>query len=120
VIRPIKVANDSIIQKRHGDPYAFRRGEEPSHIALATSLDFTYILLSNIGVKQMLSAKLHLHTDPQQFQAFRTTQLAYKEALNAVSRYAFAQGKTSSNLASHRGMYAQLRAKYHLPLPVSL
>src|SRR5713226_8559821 len=63
----------------------------------------------------MISAKLQLHTDPEQFQALRTTQLAYKEALNAVSRYAFAHGKTSSNLALHRGMYAELRAKYHLP-----
>jgi hypothetical protein len=55
----------------------------------------------------MISAKLQLHTDPEQFQALRTTQLAYKDALNAVSRYAFAHGKTSNNLALHRPRDAQ-------------
>jgi hypothetical protein len=32
-------------------------------------------------MKQLIAAKLKLHTDPQQFQALRTTQLAYRDAL---------------------------------------
>jgi len=48
----------------------------------------------------MISAKLKLHTTQQQFQALRRTQLAYRDGLNAVSRYAYEQGKTSSNLQS--------------------
>ncbi len=66
-------------------------------------------------MKQIISAKLKLNTSPEQFQALRHTQLAYRDALNAVSSYAFAHGKTSSNQALHRGMYTQLRALYHLP-----
>jgi hypothetical protein len=73
------------------------------------------VLLYTIGVKQMLSAKLKLHTSPAQFQALRRTSLAYRDGLNALSHYAYAHGKTSSNQALHRGMYAQLRATYHLP-----
>jgi putative transposase len=73
------------------------------------------VLLYTIGVKQMLSAKLKLHTSPAQFQALRRTSLAYRGGLNALSHYAYAHGKTSSNQALHRGMYAQLRATYHLP-----
>jgi len=66
-------------------------------------------------VKQILSAKLQLNTSPEQFQALRRTQLAYRDGLNAASNYAFAHGKTSSNQTLHRGMYAALRATYHLP-----
>jgi putative transposase len=66
-------------------------------------------------VKQVISAKLKLHTTPEQFQALRRTQLAYRDGLNAVSRYAYEQGKTSSNQKLHQGMYAALRARYHLP-----
>ena len=63
----------------------------------------------------MISAKLKLHTTPEDFQALRRTQLAYRDGLNAVSRYAYAQGKTSRNQKVHQGMYAELRARYHLP-----
>jgi len=63
----------------------------------------------------MISAKLKLHATPQQFQALRRTQLAYRDGLNAVSRYAYEQGKTSSNQQLHQGMYAALRRDYHLP-----
>jgi hypothetical protein len=41
-------------------------------------------------MKTMLTAKLKLHTDAIQFQAVRATQLAYRDALNYVSEYAFA------------------------------
>ena len=66
-------------------------------------------------MQQIITAKLQLITTPTQFQALRTTQLAYRDALNAVSSYAFEHGKTSSNIALHRGMYAELRARYGLP-----
>ena len=41
----------------------------------------------------VLTAKLNLHTTPDQFRAVRQTRLAYHDALNSVSRYAFAHGK---------------------------
>jgi putative transposase len=66
-------------------------------------------------MKQIITAKLKLLLSPEQLQALRQTQLAYRDALNAVSRYAFEQGKSSSVTRLHKGMYAQLRARYHLP-----
>jgi putative transposase len=66
-------------------------------------------------MKQIITAKLKLITTTEQFAALRTTQLAYREALNAVSSYAFEHSKTSSTVTLHRGMYAELRARYHLP-----
>jgi putative transposase len=63
----------------------------------------------------MLTAKLKLHTTPEQFAALRRTQFAYRDALNFVSRYAFANGKTSSNLRLHNGCYDDVRARYKLP-----
>ncbi len=64
-----------------------------------------------IGMKQIITAKLKLHTDPAQFAALRRTQLAYREALNVVSRHAFAHGKTSNQRLLQREMYAQIRAR---------
>src|SRR5215467_4734989 len=66
-------------------------------------------------MQQIITAKLKLITTPDQFQALRESQLAYRDALGAVSRYAFEHGKTSSNIVLHRGMYAELRTRYHLP-----
>jgi IS605 OrfB family transposase len=66
-------------------------------------------------MKQTITAKLKLLTTPEQFAALRETQLAYRDGLNAVSRYAFEHGKTSSVMRLHQGMYAELRAQYHLP-----
>jgi putative transposase len=78
-------------------------------------LTFTWLSYQNIGVKQIISAKLKLKTEPEQFQALRAVSLAYRDGLNAVSCYAYEQGKTSSNQRLHQGMYAQLRTRYHLP-----
>lgn len=47
-------------------------------------------------MNQVITAKLKLHTDPVQFTALRATQLAYRDALNYVSRYAFVHGKKSN------------------------
>ncbi len=66
-------------------------------------------------MKQIITAKLKLTTTPEQFAALRQTQLVYRDALNAVSLYAFAHGKTSSVTKWHKGMYAELRARFGLP-----
>ncbi|GHO57911.1 RNA-guided endonuclease InsQ/TnpB family protein [Ktedonobacter robiniae] len=66
-------------------------------------------------MKQIITAKLKLLPTPEQVEALRRTQLAYRDALNAVSQYAFEQGKTSSVTKLHTGMYAELRTRYHLP-----
>jgi putative transposase len=66
-------------------------------------------------MQQIITAKLKLLTTTDQFQALRATQLAYRDALNAVSSYAFEHGKTSSNITLHKGMYTELRTRYHLP-----
>jgi len=62
-----------------------------------------------------MTAKLKLHTTPEQFQALRTTQLAYRDALNHVSHYAFAHGKISSGRALQRDCYDEIRMQYLLP-----
>ena len=66
-------------------------------------------------MQQIITAKLKLLTATDQFAALRTTQLAYRDALGAVSHYAFEHGKTSSVTTLHKGMYPELRAHYHLP-----
>src|SRR5690242_9101893 len=70
-------------------------------------------------MQQIITAKLKLITEPKQFTALRQTQLAYRDALNAVSHYAFEQGKTSNVTRLHKAMYAELRARYHLPSQVA-
>jgi putative transposase len=66
-------------------------------------------------MQQIITAKLKLLTTPDQFAALRTTSLSYRDALNAMSHYAFEHGKTSSNITLHKGMYPELRTRYHLP-----
>jgi IS605 OrfB family transposase len=66
-------------------------------------------------MKQIITAKLKLHTTPSQFTALRKTQLAYRDALNAVSHYAFAHGKMSNQRALQRECYGDIRLKYGLP-----
>ncbi len=63
----------------------------------------------------MITAKLTLHTTPQQFQALRATQLAYRDALNYVSQYAYAHGKSSNRVFLQDGTYDSVRARFHLP-----
>jgi len=66
-------------------------------------------------MKHVVTTKLKLYTTPEQFQALRQTQLAYRDALNAVSRYAFEHGKMSNQEALQRGMYGEIRAIFKLP-----
>jgi hypothetical protein len=58
----------------------------------------------------VLTAKLKQHTTPEQFRSLRQTQLADREALNAVSRDACAHGKMSNKVGLQDGTYQQIRA----------
>ncbi|GHO77971.1 transposase [Ktedonobacter sp. SOSP1-85] len=62
-----------------------------------------------------MTAKLKLHTTPAQFQLLRATQLAYRDALNSVSRYAFEHGKISNAVRLQEGTYDEIRTRFHLP-----
>ncbi len=66
-------------------------------------------------MKQLITAKLKLHATPEQFAALRATQLAYRDALNYVSRYAYAHGKMSNQRRLQEGTYDDIRALYGLP-----
>jgi len=66
-------------------------------------------------MKVTLIAKLKLHTTPEQFMALRATQLAYRDALNYVSRYAYAHGKMSNKVGLQDGTYTEIRARYKIP-----
>jgi putative transposase len=65
-------------------------------------------------MKQVLTAKLKLLTDAAQFKALRATQLAYRDGLNYVSRYAYAHGKMSNKVRLQDGTYDELRARYKI------
>jgi IS605 OrfB family transposase len=62
-----------------------------------------------------ITAKLKLHTTPDQFRALRQAQLAYRDALNFVSRYAFEHDKMSNKVALQEATYLDVRAKFGLP-----
>jgi putative transposase len=66
-------------------------------------------------MKQTISAKLKLETTPEQFAALRATQLAYREALNHVSQYAYAHGKMSNQRRLQAACYDEIRVVYQLP-----
>ncbi len=79
------------------------------------ALDFLDEIWYTCSMRQMITAKLKLHTDAVEFVALRRTQLAYRDALNYVSRYAFAHGKKSNLEWLQRETYTEVRAAYHLP-----
>jgi putative transposase len=66
-------------------------------------------------MKQVITAKLKLHTTSEQFRALRATQLAYRDALNYVSEYAFEHGKMSNKVKLQEGTYDDVRAQFKLP-----
>lgn len=66
-------------------------------------------------MKTVITAKLKLHPEPEQFKALRATQLAYRDALNYVSDYAYEHGKMSNAVRLQEGTYAEIRETYHLP-----
>jgi putative transposase len=65
-------------------------------------------------MQQIITAKLKLHTDRAQFAALRKTSLAYRDALNFVSRYAYAHGKMSNQRALQQACYDEIRRSYKL------
>src|SRR3989454_3555912 len=66
-------------------------------------------------MKTVITAKLKLHTTTEEFAALRAMQLAYRDALNYVSRYAYEHGKKSNAVALQDGTYDEVRARFHLP-----
>lgn len=66
-------------------------------------------------MKQVISAKLKLNTTPEQFSALRTTQLAYRDALNAVSKHAYEHGKISNTRKLQSDCYDEIRIVHGLP-----
>src|SRR3989441_11670131 len=66
-------------------------------------------------MKTVITAKLKLHTTSQQFAQLRQTQLAYRDALNHVSQYAYEHGKSSNRVFLQDGTYDEVRARFHLP-----
>jgi IS605 OrfB family transposase len=62
-----------------------------------------------------ITAKLKLQTTPDQFRALRQAQLAYRDALNHVSRYAFAHGKMSNQIGLQEATYLDIRTRFGLP-----
>jgi putative transposase len=66
-------------------------------------------------MKQTIVAKLKLQTTPEQFQALRATQLAYRDALNFVSCYAFEHGKLSNKVKLQEGTYRAIRTRFKIP-----
>src|SRR5882672_2165639 len=66
-------------------------------------------------METVITAKLKLHTTPEQLAHLRRLQLAYRDALNFVSQYAFAHGKMSNKVALQDGTYHEIRTRFHLP-----
>src|SRR6059036_158070 len=66
-------------------------------------------------MKTVITAKIKLHTTPQQFAQLRATQLAYRDSLNYVSQYAFENGKLSNKVKLQDATYTEVRARFHLP-----
>jgi putative transposase len=67
------------------------------------------------GVKISITAKLKLKTTPEQFAALRATQLAYRHALNHVSAYSFAHGKTGNVRRLQTALYSEVRGQFGVP-----
>jgi putative transposase len=66
-------------------------------------------------MQQIITAKLKLITTPEQHQLLRQTQLANRDALNFVSRYAFVHRKISNAQKLHNGTYRDIRSMFGLP-----
>ena len=62
-----------------------------------------------------VTAKLKLPATPAQFRPLRATQLAYRDALNFVSRYTFAHATLTNKAGLQEGSYQEIRACFGLP-----
>ena len=76
---------------------------------------FSTVETEYFPMQTTITAKLKLITTPEQFAALRQTQLAYRDALNQASQYAFAHGKTSKSQRLPHALYEAVRAPYGLP-----
>jgi putative transposase len=65
-------------------------------------------------MKQIVTAKLKLDPDKEQHVLLRNTTLAYRDALNFASLYAFENNKMSNQQAIQRGTYQQMREKFKI------
>ena len=70
-------------------------------------------------MQQIITAKLKLIATLEQRQLLRQTQLAYRDALNHVSQYAFTCGKISNVQKLHKGTYRDVRSLFGLPSQMS-
>jgi putative transposase len=66
-------------------------------------------------MKQIITAKLKLNTTLEENAILRKTQLAYRDGLNFVSQWSFANGKTSNQDKLQKACYDKLRSLYGLP-----
>ncbi len=66
-------------------------------------------------MQQIITAKLKLLTTPEQHHELRQTQLAYRDALNYASKYAFGHGKMSNARKLQKGTYDDIRLLFNLP-----
>src|SRR5581483_11580182 len=66
-------------------------------------------------MKTVMTAKLKLDHTKEQLTQLRAIQLAYRDALNFVSQYAFAHGKMSNKVALQDGTYQEIRTRFYLP-----
>src|SRR2546426_3548721 len=66
-------------------------------------------------MKTVITAKIKLHTTPEQFAKLRQTQLAYRDSLNYVSQYAYEHGKLSNKVKLQDATYTEIRTRFHLP-----
>jgi hypothetical protein len=66
-------------------------------------------------MRQIITAKLQLHTKSGEYRFLRLTQLAYRDALNFASGWAFEHNKTSSQTKLHQGTYRHMRQCFGLP-----
>src|SRR2546430_10438334 len=99
------------LQPRRGQPRCPQKEIRSSVFPLFLPVKIWY----SCSMKQVLTAKLKLHTTPEQFQKLRQTQLAYRDALNFVSRYAFEHGKMSNKVRLQDGTYREIRLRYKIP-----
>ena len=99
------------------ESHTFRHGEEWQWPFLHRIYGFTVNvnLCYSVCLDVLLTAKLKLQTTPEQFRALRATQLVYRDALNYVSRYAFAHGKMSNQISLQDATYVDIRATFGLP-----
>jgi len=101
------IFNTLCTKKRQGGLSPLGRGGIAEVLQQKYMIDKVMQFCYTMQMKTTLTAKLKLNTDDEQFKALRTTQLAYRDALNFVSQYAFAHGKMSNKVGLQEGTYRE-------------